>query len=536
MNVIEKLGFVLVVKEDSTYIKLDDVKIDNDTLDDYIGLVGVRNFDKASLHLAIAKGQQTTLRFSKDVVDEFNELMKVDISKDKMEAKVIFYPPSESGKFLTKDDIKTQFKNLDVIFGLKNDVLEEIYDNREYFKEYFVAEGVKPVQGTPAKVDYKFDIKKGYKKEPRIKEDGSLDYNGIDVSNPVHEGDVLAILIPATPGEAGKDISGEDVYPEDLPDVKIYSGNNVDISEDGSEAYAKCDGQAALRSGKIYVDNVYVVQGDVDVVTGDVAFNGDIVVNGNVRTGFAVKAKGSVEINGVVEAADVTAGKNVFIRDGIQGMKRAYIVAGGDVTAKFIESATVYAEGFVEVNSILYSDVTSEKDVTVKGKKAIIVGGVVRSQGKIECDKAGSVMGTSTVLQVGYPDNISDVLDEYVDNIKTTKKKRDEVLKVVKFYKDKIKDKEVSKEVSKEEAQIIKNVVRKAKDLMCELEQITRSYNRTKKLQGRKDLDTDMVVVSNYTYQGVKIEINGATKRITDGISGCIFKKEGKYEIKIFSR
>ena len=152
-------------------------------------------------------------------------------------------------------------------------------------------------------------------------------------------------------------------------EVKIGVGNNVVLSETEDEIYSKCDGQAAFRSGKVTVDNVYIVQGDVDVTTGNVAFNGDIVVNGNVRTGFTVRAKGNIEINGVVEAAKIEAGKNVLIRDGVQGNKRAYIIAGGDVTAKFIESATVFAEGFIEANSILYSDITSEKSVTVKGKR-----------------------------------------------------------------------------------------------------------------------------------------------------------------------
>lgn len=532
MDIVQELGFVIIVKDDGTYIKLEDVKIDNEILDDYINVVGVRNFDKASLHLAIAKKNQTTIRFTNDVVDEFNELMKLNVSKSKMELKVKFYPPSESGKMLTDTDIKTQLKNVGIIYGIKEDVLKEITENRVYFKEYLLAEGLESVDGIPAKIEYNFNPQAGRNRAPKLRSDGTVDYNSVEVVNPVSEGDLLARVIPAVPGKLGKDVYGEDVYPKELVDVKLGIGNNVTTNEGGDEVYAKCDGQAVLRMGKVTVDNVYIVQGDVDVSTGNIAFNGDVVINGNVRSGFSIKAKGCIEVNGVVEAANIEAGKNVLIRDGIQGMKRAYIVAGGDVTTKYIESAIVFAEGYIEANSILYSDVTCEKDVTVKGKKAIIVGGTVRSLGQIQCDKAGSIMGATTVLQVGYPENLEDLKDEIVDKISLTEKKKDELLQVVRYYKKMNNDGEISNETE----QIIRNVVAKTRDIICEIDQLKRSFNRLKKLESRKELDTDMVIVSSYAYQGVKIEINGASLRIKDGFSHCIYKKESEHCIMMCSR
>ena len=532
MNAFEQLGFVLIAKEDGTYIKLEDVKVDNDVVDNYISLVGVRNFDRASLHLAIAKKTQTTIRFSRDIIDEFNELMKLDISPSKTLAKVTFYPPTESGKFLTEKDIREQLKNFDIIYGLKEDTIKEICEKHEYFKEYLVAEGEEPIQGKSAYIEYKFDIYASNGRGPKLRADGTVDYNSVEIVNPVSEGELLAVRIPPVPGQAGKSVSGEDIYPDDLLEVKIGVGNNVVLSETEDEIYSKCDGQAAFRSGKVTVDNVYIVQGDVDVTTGNVAFNGDIVVNGNVRTGFTVRAKGNIEINGVVEAAKIEAGKNVLIRDGVQGNKRAYIIAGGDVTAKFIESATVFAEGFIEANSILYSDITSEKSVTVKGKKAIIVGGTVRSLGQIECDKAGSIMGATTILQVGYPDNIEELKFELVDNISETEKKKDELLQVVKYYK-KLREKE---EITPETEQIISNVVNKTKDIINEIDQMRRSFERLKRIENRKELETDMIEVSSYAYQGVKIEINGASLRIRDGIAKGIYTKESEHLIKVCSR
>ena len=71
-------------------------------------------------------------------------------------------------------------------------------------------------------------------------------------------------------------------------------------------------------------------------------------------------------------------------------------------------------------------------------------------------------MGATTILQVGYPDNIEELKFELVDNISETEKKKDELLQVVKYYK-KLREKE---EITPETEQIISNVVNKTKDII----------------------------------------------------------------------
>lgn len=516
------LGFVLIPKDDGTYIKIDDVKVSLDLIEEYIEIAGVRNYDMDSLRMAISNNKQTTFRFSRDVIDELDEQIKVNVSSDKLEAHVKFYPPSEKGKYLTKSDIIDQLKGLNVVFGLKDDVIEDISSDREYFKEYFVAEGVDAEQGIQPSIDYKFDINAGKDRKPKIRPDGTVDYNSVEVINPVDTGELLAKIIPGKPGTAGKNVSGEAIYPKALEDISIAVGNNVELSEDGLEAYAACDGQAAYRGGKIWVDNVYIVQGDVDVSTGNIAFNGDVLINGSIRTGFSVKAKGNIEINGVVEGAEIKAGKSIMIRNGIQGMKKAYVVAGEDITTKFIESAVVIANGFINASSILYSDITGDKGVLVKGKKAIIVGGIIRALGHIECDKVGSIMGSNTVLQVGYPENIDEIIDRLVSEISITEEKKDDILQVIRYYKNSLKDKEVPNELVIK----VKKIIDKSKEIICELDQKKRAFNRYKNLRTRKETDSDIIIVSGHVYQGVKIEINGVSRYIRDEMSSSVFRKD----------
>lgn len=515
------LGFVLIRKDDGTYIKIEDVKVSIDLIEEYIEIAGVRNYDRDSLRMAISSNKQTTLRFSRDIIEELDEQVKVNISNDKLEAYVKFYPPSEKGMYLTKSDIIEQLKGLNVVYGIKDDVIEQIASDKEYFKEYLVAEGVDAVQGIQPYIDYKFDINAGKDRKPKIRPDGTVDYNSVEIINPVNTGELLAEIIPGKRGTAGKDVSGEDIYPEELEEISIAVGNNVELSEDGIEAYSTCDGQVAYRGEKIWVDNVYIIQGDIDVATGNIAFNGDVLINGSVRTGFSVKAKGNIEVNGVVEGAEIKAGRSIMIRSGIQGMKKAYVVAGEDVTAKFIESAVVIANGFINASSILYSDITSDKGVLVKGKKAIIVGGIIRSLGHIECDKAGSIMGSNTVLQVGYPENIDEIIDGLVYEISVIEEKKDEILQVIRYYKNSYKDKEIPKELIVK----IKTIIDKSKEIICELDQKRRIFNRYKILRTRKETDSDIIIVSGHVYQGVKIEINGASRYIRDEMSNSVFSK-----------
>ena len=147
------LGFVLIPKNDGTYLKIEDVKVSSDLIEEYIEIAGVRNYDRDSLRMAISDNKQTTLRFSRDIIEELDEQIKVNISGDKLEAYVKFYPPSEKGKYLTKSDIIDQLKGLNVVYGIKDDVIEEIVSDKEYFKEYLVAEGVDAEQGIQPSIE-----------------------------------------------------------------------------------------------------------------------------------------------------------------------------------------------------------------------------------------------------------------------------------------------------------------------------------------------------------------------------------------------
>jgi hypothetical protein len=148
------------------------------------------------------------------------------------------------------------------------------------------------------------------------------------------------------------------------------------------------------------VSDVYTVE-NVDTSTGNIDFVGSVQVNGNVAANFKVKAGGDVVVNGVVEGAHIEAGGNIIIARGMNGMSKGTLQAGGNIVAKFIENATVDADGYVMTESILHSKVTAGTEITVSGKRGFITGGHVHAADRIEVKTLGAVMGAATVVEVG---------------------------------------------------------------------------------------------------------------------------------------
>ena len=54
-----------------------------------------------------------------------------------------------------------------------------------------------------------------------------------------------------------------------------------------------------------------------------------------------MNVEGSLEVDGVIEGAIVNAGKDIVVHQGIHGMDKAVIKAGGSLTTNFIEEAEV---------------------------------------------------------------------------------------------------------------------------------------------------------------------------------------------------
>ncbi|MDE3077150.1 MAG: DUF342 domain-containing protein, partial [Chloroflexota bacterium] len=98
----------------------------------------------------------------------------------------------------------------------------------------------------------------------------------------------------------------------------------------------------------------------------------------------------------------IQAGKDILIQGGVSGHSQCRIVCGGELSARFIDSAEVVTKGDVMVASqIVRSNIAAGGRVTVLGRGSII-GGKVKAARGITCVSSGSSAGVPTSLELDW--------------------------------------------------------------------------------------------------------------------------------------
>ena len=282
------------------------------------------------------------------------ECYKLTVSPDRMQAYAKFYAASVGAEDMTEEEMLQDLRHRGIRGGILTDAVRDFFIRRDYCKEILVAQGKEPVQGKHAYIEYKFNTDK--KAKPTLNEDGSVDFFHLNILNHCNKGEVLAILHPEEPGEAGENIFGDRIQPAEVRKETLKYGHNIDLSEDRLVLTAQVDGHVELVEGTVFVSDELVVE-NVDNSTGNIDYDGNVQINGNVATNFQVKAKGDVMVKGVVEGAQIEAGGNIIIARGMNGMGKGILKAEGNIVSKFLENVTAQAQGYVASESILHSKV-----------------------------------------------------------------------------------------------------------------------------------------------------------------------------------
>ena len=228
---------------------------------------------------------------------------------------------------------------------------------------------------------------------PKTNEDGSVDFHALNTVRACAEGQVLAKLHKETPGSPGVNVFGEAMMANSVKPAVIKHSKGSTLSEDGVLT-ADTNGHVSLTDGMVFVSSVLELA-NVDVSTGDIDYDGNLLVDGNITTGYKVKVTGDVEVRGVIEAAEITAGGQVTVAKGINGMEKGKIKAGHSVIAKYINSAEVDPEDLYSPSWSLIPKISAKDSSIVEGRKGFITGGVARAGNKIEAKTIGSEMGAA---------------------------------------------------------------------------------------------------------------------------------------------
>lgn len=517
--------FQLQMKEDGTYVRLfppvsggDPIQLNE--LRQYLAL---KNHvpDLVKLNAALFNLSQP-VDFKLDEKKGLAELemFMIRVTEDKMTAFARFYPPSNEGASLNKEEIINDLKHKGVTFGVDESAIEKFLTERVYCTDYVIANGKPPVQGQDASIEYFFNTNPNTK--PALNADGTVDFFHLDVISKCEKGQLLARLHPEIPGKVGVNVLGEHVPVRDVVRKRLRFERNITLSEDQLTITSNIDGHVSLNNDLVSVTDTYQVN-DVDTATGNIEYNGNVVVEGNVKAGFSVVANGNIEVRGVVEGAFLKSGGDIIIARGMNGMGKGTLDAAGNVVSKFIENATVNAGGYVHAEAIMHSTINTKSDVTVTGKRGFITGGLVRSLGTVSAKTIGSTMGVGTDIEIAVDPTVKNRIQELTKSIVDSRKQISLLEPTLITFTKRIKH---GDKLSMDQIMTFKQMTNTYQQLKpqlqkdeAELEALTLSM---------ESMTTDAIVkASEFVYPGVNIRISDISMSVNSVIQHSRFEKEG---------
>ncbi len=468
---------------------------------------GVTNFDSSLVAKVVKRADGEYIKVGDYEYNPANDsTMSVEITDQDMKAYMVISPPGPGGADLSLDEMISYLKSNGVVYGIKEDVLERLIDYPVYNEAILVAEGTKPKNGRDARIIYNF--RTDHSRIELKEKNGRVDFKDLNIVENVVAGQILAKKIPPEEGINGKTVTGMVLPAKSGNDVEIQIGKNVKLSDDGLTAIAEINGQVLLINGKINVEPVYTVDGDVNLHTGNILFLGTVVVKGNVEDGFTVKAAGNIEVLGSVGKATLDAEGDIIVHQGIMGKGSGVVKSGMSVFSKFIEHAVVDAgEYVVTSDGLIHSDVIANKKVICQGKRAVIVGGRIRAAEEINAKSLGSVAGTETILEVGYDPRSKEQLMKLEGERGELEAQLEEVEKNINTLEKLAKIQR--KKLPEEKQKYLTELHESRSKILGELEKLSReiekinSYLESLKLIGK-------ISASGRVYPGVKIFIKNA--------------------------
>lgn len=455
---------------------------------------------------------------------------EIQVSADKNEAFIILHPP-KGGKELGVEDVHLALNRAGVKHGVKNDVVENCVTQQWYNERVAVAEGTPPEDGTDGKIEYLFSVEAGTPR-PSLSEDGSVDFYELNIIQNVLPNEPLARKVPPNPGREGRNVAGEPSPAKQGKDVPFPLGKNVTFAQDDPNVIvSSIAGQPRLVQGRIHVNPVFEVQGDVNFSTGNIGFVGDVIIRGGIIEGFVVKADGNITVMGPVAGCTLDAGGSVILNKGMHGQDKGLIAANEDVVAKFLEHVTVKAGGNVKaLDGLIQSKITAKKNVVCEGKKGVIVGGRVSAGEEVRARIIGNHMATPTEVEAGGSPKVREELrqiEEQKNSIRINLDRTEKGVKSLKLLQEK------QGQLPPEKKDLLLQLTRAQFHLMGQLKKLETRQEELEEILSSSF--KGKVVITDTVFPGVKLIIKQAVLHIRDTIHTTVFyEQDGEIQVGVY--
>lgn len=370
-----------------------------------------------------------------DIITNVDCKYDVSVSTGNKEAFIFITPPSGTGKGVTVDGIEAALKANNVVFGLREDVIKMIADDRKYSQKLCVAVAQLPIDGVSGSITYKYDKK--VEAAPTENERGFVDYKDLGFIRVVRTGDVIADITLPTEGEPGVDVRGGKIAQYPGKKAQFTLGPNTKITEDEQHVVAAADGRLIFKNNAFTVETTVLINGDVDASVGNISFIGDVIIKGNVCEGFKVSSNTNITVFGEVNGATLEAGGNITIK---QGCVFAKITCHGNVSALFCERSSINCDGNISAQNYVICNIYCAGELTIKASNGSLIGGKYTILNSLEASNIGSKTYTPTDITLGDNAILADEKTQLEMKIAAAQKKIEDLTMIVNFLNEKKKE------------------------------------------------------------------------------------------------
>lgn len=451
------------------------------------------------------------------------------ISDDEMTSYITIPSPGEQAP--EAEEVRSILATHRVIFGIDEERIVSLLENKEWNKPVLVAKGRPAILGQDAVIEFRFC--KNPQGKPRIEEDGRINLHKLDLIENATVDQVLVVKTPASKGIVGKTVTDREIRVPDGKDSPLPAGRNTKISPDGLALVATLSGRVIWTGSRVNVEPIYEIKGNVDYSTGDIDFVGSLIVGGSITGGFTVKVGGDITVKGGIEMAEVTAGGNIIVSQGIMG-KMAKVIAKGNIIAKYIETADVKAMGDVIVKeAIWHAHVDAEGQVILSGgKRGVLAGGRVRALKEINARMIGYWSEIPTEVEVGTSPGL---LDEIARLERDLKKKKDSLRNLGLEINTLLLQRKSMGTLPPEKEELLSSHLQTQEILLKKFRDMGERRDLLKK-ECARDVG-GKVSVDNVVYPGVRISIRTKTLEIKEIYKNTtFFVSDNKIELQPYEK
>jgi uncharacterized protein (DUF342 family) len=308
----------------------------------------------------------------------------VFFNEDKTQAMLVVAPPQGDGNPVRVADVVQALEKMGVAYGIDQQAIRETIERATNIAnkvQAVVAQGVLPVHGVDAKVNYRLPEEAVLRPLPCLP-DGSIDYLQLDPARYVQTGQLIATVVPAQHGHPGRTLT---FPPQNVPqrpgkEANLRAGDHVTASEDNLQFTAEASGYVYLTGEKLCVLPAIPVADDIRT---SCQFAASLVLKGNLLAGAQVKVQGDAAIGGRCEEASLSVRGSCHLA---QGAQRSEIAADGNILlGSGVQDCTI----------------STRRRVIALNKNASLAGGRIVAFEGIEAYTIGTPAWTPTEVVAG---------------------------------------------------------------------------------------------------------------------------------------